>query len=150
MRARISELLYDAGEAESDGVEGTGNTPEDENVCVDVPVREYRFEDLAFWDLGVDLFFFLPREGFLLLAEFVGFKAAEKEGLFGGAEEGGSGGIVEHEDEGDEGDEDREQTFDYEDPTPALVVPETVHLAKANGKEASKCSSHTEERLARG
>lgn len=148
MRACVSELLHDAGETESDGVEGTGNTPEDKNVCVDVPVCEYRFEDLTFWDLGVDLFFFLPREGFFLLTEFVDFEAAEKKGLFGRGEEGGGGGVVKDEEEGDESGEDCEQALNYEDPTPALVVPETAHLVKADGKETSKSTSHTKERLA--
>lgn len=91
-------------------------------MCVYVPVCEHCFEDSAVWDFGVDFGPFVYGEVVFFCAEFVGFEAVEEEGFFGGGEEGGGGGEVEDEEEGEEGDENGEEAFDYEDPAPAFVV----------------------------
>lgn len=123
----VSETLDNGGKEDGDGVERGVDADGDDHVDPDLPVLHGVLEELHVELVG--------ENGAILL------KTAEDFLSLTVGEELGSVGVVVHDKEGNDSEEEGDDALDDEDPGPASEVANTVHLHDATGKETTEGTS---------
>lgn len=128
----VAKRLDDGGKEDRDGVERGVDADGDKHVHPDLPVLESILGELEVESIGENRAILLKTADDLLALRVV--------------EELGSVGVIVHDKESSDGEDESEKTLNDEDPGPAIKTTPAVHLHDTSSEEATESTSSSGSR----
>lgn len=128
----VAETLDDGGKEDGDGIERSVDSDGDHHVNPDLPVLESILGELHVEGI---------RENRSILLE-----TSENLLALGVVEELGSVGVVVHDKESHDSEDESDETLNDEDPSPAIKTTKTLHLHDTTSKETTESTSSSSSR----